>query len=307
MIKRLFILFSAALLSQQDLLAQELNAKVTVLSQQISSNVDKTIFTTLQTQLTNLLNNRKWTTDVYQPQEKISCSFLLNVTTVVTTGVYKATLTVQAARPVYNSIYQAALINYQDADVTFKYIAFQPVDFNENNVQGNDPLTANLSAVFAYYVYTILAYEYDSFSPKGGAPYFQKAQNVVTNAPDENDINGWKPFDGLRNRYWLATNMNNTEFNILHSVIYSYYRTGLDSLYDQQTTAQQNAITALSTLQDFNGANSNSMAVQFFVQGKSDEFIGVFQQASPAMKSKAVAILSQLDVANISKYQNALQ
>jgi hypothetical protein len=300
----LFLLFAFL---RQTVAAQELQAKVTVLSQQISSNVDKSIFTTLQTQLNNLLNSRKWTKDVYQPQERIPCSFLLNVQSVVTTGEYKATLTIQAARPVFNSGYQAAMVNFQDADVTFKYAAFQPIDFNENNVQGTDPLSANLSAIFAYYVYTILAFNYDSFSPKGGAPYFQKAQNIVTNAPDENDITGWKPFDGLRNRYWLANNMNDNTFNIMHTVIYSYYRNGLDSMYDQPLTAQHNILNALSTLGDFNSENSNSMAIQFFIQGKSDEFIGIFQQASPATKSRVLSLLSQLDVANISKYQNALQ
>ena len=58
---------------------QELQAKVTVLSQQIGNTVNKNVFTTLQTQLTNLLNNRKWTKDVFQPQEKIQCNFLLNL------------------------------------------------------------------------------------------------------------------------------------------------------------------------------------------------------------------------------------
>ena len=307
MIKRLFISSLCLFLLQLAANAQELQAKVTVLSQQISSTVDKTIFTTMQTQLTNLLNNRKWTTETYQPQEKIQCSFLLNVQSVVSNNEYKATLTVQAARPVYNSIYQAALVNYQDPDVTFTYTAYQPIDFNENNVQGGDPLVANLSAVFAYYVYTILAFEHDSFGSKGGAPYYQKAQNIVTNAPEEKDITGWKPFDALRNRYWLAENMSDAKFNVIHDVIYGYYRTALDSMYDQPTIAQQNMITALASLADFNQQNANTMALQFFMQGKSDELVGVFQQASPEIKSHALALLSQLDVGNISKYQNALQ
>ena len=49
--------------------AQELQARVTVLSNRVATSVDKRIFTTLQTQLTNLLNNRKWTSDFYKPQE----------------------------------------------------------------------------------------------------------------------------------------------------------------------------------------------------------------------------------------------
>ncbi len=306
MIKYFFILIFCIAILAEACAGQEIQAKVTVVAQQIGTNVDRTIFNTLQTQLTNLINNRKWTSETYQPQEKIQCNFLLNVTSVVADNEYKATLTVQAARPVYNSIYQSALINYQDPEVTFSYTAYQPIDFNENNVQGTDPLMANLSATIAYYVYMILGFEHDSFAPKGGDAYFQQAENIVTNAPDQKDISGWKSFDGLRNRYWLAENMTNAKYNVLHDVLYKYYRSGLDSMYDEQNTAQQNVLEALSTLVDFNHENANTMALQFFIQGKSDELIGVFQPASPMLKTRALQFLTQLDVSNITKYQSAL-
>src|SRR4051812_35392877 len=110
--------------------SQELQAKVTVIASRVPTTVDKKIFQTLQTQLTNFVNNRKWTPDAFQPAEKIDCSFLLNIESVVETNVYKASLTIQAARPVYNSSYSTALINFQDADVTFRYVEYQPVEFN---------------------------------------------------------------------------------------------------------------------------------------------------------------------------------
>ncbi len=104
--------------------AQELQSKVTVVASRIPTSVDKKVFQTLQTQLTNFINNRKWTSDAFQPAEKIECSFLLNIDKVVETNVYRASLTIQAARPVYNSSYATALINFQDADVTFRYVEY---------------------------------------------------------------------------------------------------------------------------------------------------------------------------------------
>src|SRR3954471_8590475 len=92
---------------------QELQSKVTVIASRVPNTVDKKIFQTLQTQLTNFINNRKWTQDVVQPQERIQCSFLLNIESEVETNVYKANLTIQAARPVFNSSYSTALINFQ--------------------------------------------------------------------------------------------------------------------------------------------------------------------------------------------------
>jgi hypothetical protein len=81
-------------------------------------------------------------------------------------NVFKGKLTVQAARPVFNSSYDSPILNFLDDNVTFKYIEFQPVEFNENRVQGNDPLVANLTAVIAYYVNIILGLDYDSYIKK---------------------------------------------------------------------------------------------------------------------------------------------
>lgn len=287
--------------------AQELQAKVTVLSQQIGSTVNKNVFTTLQTQLTNFLNSRKWTKDVFQSQEKLQCNFLLNLQSVTDDNIYKAALTVQVGRPVYNASYQSPLVNYQDVDLTFKYQEFQPIEFNESRVSGSEPLVGNLTAVFAYYVYIILGLDYDSFSAKGGEEYFKKAQNIVTNAPEDKSITGWKIFDGVRNRYWLANNLNNTKFNQLHDIFYGYYRTGLDMLYSDQATARINVLNVLNQWQDFNQENPNTMILQFFLQGRSDEIIGIFKKADPSTKSKAIEALSKIDISNAAKYRAELK
>ncbi len=286
--------------------AQEFQSKVTVVASRVPTSVDKKLFQTLQTQLTNFINNRKWTSDAFQPGEKIDCSFLLNIDKVVETNVYRASLTIQAARPVYNSSYATALINFQDADVTFRYVEYQPVEFNENRVQGSDALASNLTATIAYYVYTILGLDYDSFGAKGGDMFFQKAQNIVNNAPEGRDISGWKAFDGLRNRYWLMENLLNTRYNVVHDVMYTYYRQGLDKMYENEATARQQILGSLILLQGLNQENPNTMIVQFFMQGKSPELIKIFKKASPPDKARAVELLQKLDVTNASKYKQEI-
>lgn len=307
MSKRLVYMTILLLLLVHTAEAQELQAKVTVMSQRVYNTIDKKIFNTLQTQLTNLLNNRKWTNDTYQPREKIVCNFLVTITDMVEQNVFKATLTVQAARPVYNASYQAALINYQDPDFVFKYQEYQPVEFNDNRVQGSDPLVGNLTATLAFYVYAILGFDYDSFAPKAGAPYFQKAQNIVSNAPESRNISGWRAFDGLRNRYWLSENLINTKYNIIHDVIYTYYRNGLDQLFDKENDGRKNVLEALGRLQSMNQENPNTMILQFFMQSKAQEMIGIFKKAPPQDKSRAADLLSQLDIPNLSKYKQELK
>ncbi|MBS1748366.1 MAG: DUF4835 family protein [Bacteroidetes bacterium] len=287
--------------------SQELNAKVTVASGQIRSTVDKKVFQTLQTALVNFLNSRKWTQDAYQQQEKIVCNFLLNLTKEVEPNVYGAVLTIQAGRPIYNSSYMSPIVNFQDNDVTFKYIEFQQLDFNENSVSGTDPLTANLTAVFAYYVYMILGLDYDSFAPRGGDQYFKKAERIVTNAPDGRNISGWKAFDGQRNRYWLAENFTNNKYTLLHDVYYNYYRQGMDKMYENENEARPQIVNALNALNTINTDNPNLMGVQFFFLGKSDELAKIFKKSPPQEKSRASELLQRLDISNAERYKQELK
>ncbi|MCA6476392.1 MAG: DUF4835 family protein [Chitinophagaceae bacterium] len=299
----LLLLFFFPLLSR----SQELQAKVTVITSRITTTVDKRIFITLQTQLNNLMNTRKWSNDVFQSNEKIDCSFILNLETIVDPNVYKATLTVQAARPVYNSSYQCALLNYLDADVTFKYQEFQPVEFNENRIQGNDPQVANLTAIFAYYAYMIIGLDYDSFSPKGGEAFFRKAQQIVNNAPEGKGTTGWRVFDGLRNRYWLNENLINNRYNIVHDIIYSYYRAAMDKWYDNEAEARRNMLQCLTQLQAFNKENPNTMIQQIFMQGKMQELVGLFKKGTADERNRAITLLQELDVINAQFYKQQLK
>jgi len=287
--------------------AQELKARVNVSASRVANNVDKKTFTTLQTALNSFVNNRKWSTDNFGQQEKIDCSFMLNLESTDEPNVYKATLSIQSARPVFNSTYLSPIINFQDNDVTFKYAEFQQLEFNDNRVSGTDALSSNLTAVIAYYINIVLGMDYDSFSARGGDPYFQKAQNIVNNAPEGKNISGWKAFDGTRNRYWLAENLLNSKYTIIHDAIYGYYRLGMDKLYDEEANARIQILNVLSLLNNFSTDNSNTMILQFFFQGKTQELIKIFSKASPPDKTRALEFLQRLDVTSASKYKEALK
>ncbi|MEO5909008.1 MAG: DUF4835 family protein [Ginsengibacter sp.] len=287
--------------------AQELRARVSVISNRVGNNVDKKAFQTLQTALNDFVNNRKWSSDTYSANEKIDCSLLLNLESTGDPDVYKASLTIQSGRPVFNASYVSPVINYQDNDVVFKYVEFQQLEFNDTRVSGTDPLVSNLTAVFAYWIDMILGFDYDSFSPRGGNVYFQKAQNIINNAPEGRTISGWKAFDGTRNRYWLAENLLNSKYTIFHDAIYDYYRMGMDKLYDQEATARTQILNVLNLLNTFNIQNANTMILQFFFQAKTQELIQIFSKANPADKAKALDFLKRLDVSSATKYEDQLK
>ena len=307
MIKYIVGLFLLSVVIENRLSAQELNARVTVNSNRVGNTVPRSTFQTLQNALTNFLNTRKWTKNVFQPVEKIDCNFLLNLQPTNEANVYSASLTVQAARPVLNTTYLSPLVNFQDEDVLFKYIEFQQLEFNDNRVAGIDAQISNLTASFAYYAYMIIGFDFDSYALKSGEPYFQLAQNIVNNAPEARGISGWKPFDGIRNRYWIVENMLNSRYAIMHDIFYNYYRMSLDKLYQDENAGRAEMLNVLNLLSSFNADNPNTMINQFFFQGKTTELIKIFSKAQPQDKLRASELLQKMDLTNAGRYKTELQ
>lgn len=287
--------------------AQELAATVNVQTNKIENQIDAKIFTQFQKQLKDFINQRKWTSDVFALEEKIDCSFYITIESIVSPGVYEAKLSVVANRPVYNANYTTPLLNMQDANFTFKYQLAQPMEFNENRVQGADPLEANLTAVIAYYINIIIGLDYDSFAPKAGMPYFNKALNIVYNAPEGSGISGWKSYDGQRNRYIFVDNLTKSGFDKLHEVIYAYNREGLDQMSEKPDIARAAILNALMAMQEINEANVNSMVVPILMQGKFTEIVGIFENADKSMKKQLLNTLTNIDIANINRYKEKLE
>lgn len=301
------ILFIILLLMGAQVTAQELRGRVTVISNRVGSNVNQKVFQSLQSALNDFVNTRNWTDDSYKTNEKIDCSFLLNVESSGETDVYKASLTIQSARPVFSASYLSPMINYQDNGIVFKYTQFQQLEFSETRVGGTDALASNLTAVFAYWINIILGFDYDSFSPRGGDPYFQKAQNIVNNSPEGRGISGWKAFDGARNRYWLVENLLNSRYTLFHDALYQYYRKGMDQMYKSEIGARNQVMQALNKLNTLDAENANTMIIPFFFQARSKELMGVFSQAGPSEKTQALAVLQKLDVPNATQYAEQLK
>lgn len=286
--------------------AQELNAQVVVTAQKIRG-VDPSVFAKMQKAIEQFLNSTQWTDKHYGTKERIDCRFLLDLQQNMDNDVYTGFLTVQSIRPVYNSSYTTTLLNYKDNGLAFRYQPFQPLVFNYNRVTGTDPLVSNLTAVLAYYAYVIIGLDNDSFSMNGGHAAFQKAQHVVSNAPQGKYISGWKAFDGTRNRYWLAENLLNVRYKRFHQVMYQYHRQGLDEMYDHMNQGREAILECLNLLNAMNADNPNSMILQLFFVNKADELAGIFSKGPSQEKLQAVSLLQKLDPVNSEKYKGDLK
>lgn len=275
--------------------AQELNCTVNVLSPRIQSS-DKRIFTTLQTSIFDFMNNTKWTSDKFKTDEKIECSIQIEITERTSTDEFNGTIQVTSRRPVFNSSYNSPLLNYKDNDFVFRYVEYQTLEFNES---GNNP---NLISVLAYYAYIILGYDYDSYAPLGGTPYFTKAQTIVANCTNFPEP-GWKAFESQRNRYWLTENILNPAYRPVRAMSYDFHRKGLDTMVKNKDEATRVIMASLEKLRAVHADKPGSVIMKTLFDAKSDEMVNLFGGAAPDVKSNAVTILSEVDPSNSGKYQ----
>lgn len=280
--------------------AQELNCQVQVLSPQIQGTTEKRIFDNLQKAIFEFMNNTKWTNDIYSPEERISCNLVLTISEKLSTDEYKGSLQIQSTRAVYKSTYNSVLVNYSDADIQFKYVEFQPFDFSINQH------LSNLTSIFAYYAYVILASDYDSFSMKGGTPFWQKAQTIVNNAQNAPE-KGWKSMESTKNRYWIVDNMLQPTYSPIRECMYKYHRLGFDVMYSDPAGGRAICLEALSTLETVHNQRPLSFPMQMFFNAKNEEIIKMFSGGLPDEKSKAVNLLQKIDPGNGIKYQRITQ
>jgi hypothetical protein len=303
MLKKLFNSIIILLCSTYSF-GQEFNCKVKVMADKIQG-VDKELFASLQRNITEFMNTRKWTSDQFQTSERIDCNILINVTARADEDIYEATFSIQAVRPVFNSGYNSPIVNYVDKDFKFRYNQYTPIQFDDNRVSGSEPLTANLTAMLAYYSYLILGLDYDSFAPNGGTDLLKKAQNVVNNAPEQGKaIVGWKAVDGNKNRYWIMDQMLNPRFKDMRGIWYNIHRQGFDNMYAKPDESRRLILESLPKIVQVNKENPSSILLQFFFNAKCDEFASLVSQEEPTDRSKYISLLQQVDVSNIQKYNS---
>jgi len=274
--------------------AQELNCIVTVATPQIQSS-DKKIYETLQAAIYEFMNSRKWTNYTYSVEEKIECTILITISD-RTNDVFKGTIQVQSRRPVYKSSYKSVMLNLIDKDLQFSYVEYQALDFSENTY-------SSLTSLLAYYAYVIIGMDFDSYQLKGGTPYFEKAQTIVSNAQNAAEP-GWKSFESSKqqNRYWLVENLTNNIYAPIRESIYNYHRKGLDQLVDNVAVGK-NAITAtLEKLKTVHEEKPNSYLMQCFFTSKVDEIVNIYSVATTVEKTKVAAICKLIDPSNSTKY-----
>jgi hypothetical protein len=282
---------------------QELNCNVQIAAQKIQGS-NREVFESMQRDIYEFMNNTVWTNHVFSYAERIDCNVLITINEQLSADEFRGTIQIQLRRPVFNTTYNSTLLNFIDNNFQFRYVEFQPLEFDPNSYR------SSLVSVLAYYTYIILGFDYDSFSLEGGTEFFQVAEKIVSNAQNAAEP-GWKPYDGSRNRnrYWLAKNILDKEYEGVRRFIYEYYINGLDRMESRISEARNSIVESLRLVQDVYRRKPDPFmyVVQIVMESKADELVNIFSEAFAEEKSRVVQILVEIDPANKTKYEKILE
>ncbi len=274
---------------------QELNCNIVVNATQTGEE-NLQIFKTLEKQLTEFVNNTKWTNRTVAPQERIDCSMVVNISK-RNNEFFEATLQVQSTRPVYGSSYNTPVYNFNDKDFGFKYLEYQNLVYNPTQYE------SNLVSVLAFHIYIILGLDADTFAENGGAIYFDQAQTIVNYSQQEN-YSGWKLQDGLQSRFALIDNILSPTYKEYRSVLYHYHREGLDTMADNLLEGKQAISTSIQAFNAINNRRPNAFVVRVFFDAKANEIERIFTDGPSVSITTLKQTLSKIAPTYSSKWKN---
>lgn len=289
-VKHLSMLFVSLLLLMlvpANAAAQELKANVTLNTEKIQGT-NTEVFDVLKTSLDEFINNTKWTSFEYEEYERISCNFSFVVESYAEDGTFGCTLMVQSLRPVYGSSYSTPVFKYQDNDIKFKYMAYDRLEFREDNLDNN------LVAVIAFYAHLIIGMDMDTMGELGGSEFLNKAMNIATGAQSLGGT-GWQSGTSTRNRFTIIDDYMNSSMIAVRQMMYQFHRKGFDIMFREPDRGREEIAKSLELLQAGYQERPLSYFPKLFTEYKQEELVNIFSKGDEKEKKKVVEILSGIN------------
>lgn len=289
---------SGFLLPCNKVVAQELNARITINHSQIQGT-DNAVFDELQQTLTQFVNDRQWTALQFQKNERIPCSFNITVTKYdKSTNMFTCKAVIQATRTAFNSSYNTTIYSNQDNDFNFEYAQFDQLNFNEEAVDNQ------LTALMAYYAFLMIGINLDTFAPMGGEDVLQRCMNLANNCQNLN-FPGWKAFDNDRNRFAIINDYLDGAMKPFRQLQYDYYRNGLDEMATNADRGRTNISTAIEeNLKKCHEDRPMSMLPQIWTDYKRDELANIYKgKGTQKEKEQVYEILFGINASQNNAWQ----
>ena len=287
----LFFIF----LSSITISSQELNCQVTVNFDQVSGS-NRQVFTTLETAISEFVNQKKWTDKTVKSQERINCAINIIITK-RDNNLFEGSIQIQSTRPVFGTSYETPILNIRDNDFNFKYNEFDQFIYNPTRFD------SNLISTIVFYTYVILGVDADSFALNGGETYLKEAENVTLQA-QQSGLAAWSNQVGVQNRFQMIDNLLSPGLNQFRSVLYTYHRKGLDELTGDAKIAKQSLENTIITLDRlFNKVIGNPL-LRLFFDAKADEIVNLYSDGpNTRSKQRLLAVLQKISPNNSAKWR----
>ena len=265
----------------------ELYCEVDINTDKIS-NASKEVFTELKQAINDYMNNTKWTNATFGTNERIYCKMLLTLSKWdVNTGAMEGDLQIQSQRPVFNSSYTTAIINFKDNKVNFNYEIGKTLVYSELEMEDN------LTAILNFWAYMIIAMDFDSFELKGGDPYYERAAQIVRLAQSRGE-SGWKAFEDNTNRSAVLSAFTETQTAPIRQMLYDYHRMGLDQMVVTVDKGRATITHTLENLGKIYEVAPMSVCLTMFKDAKLDELINIYSKANMTEKESVYEMLYQV-------------
>lgn len=263
--------------------AQEFRCDVEVNADQVEGTI-KSTFETLQEAINSYMNETKFSDATFSPVEKIECRLFFTINEYADDRV-KADLQLQLSRPVYNSTYTTTLFNFRDSRVEFNYRDGDPIVYNEQQPE------SNLTAILDFYANLFLAIDFDSFSPKGGQRFYDRAASIVQQQQSSGEV-GWRTFEDTKNRAAVLNSYTESNTAAMRDLLYNYHRKGLDEMVTSPDKGRSVITDQLKIVKGIYDNAPMSVALSIFRDSKLDELVNVYSKA-PETERKDVYDLLQ--------------
>ncbi len=278
----LFLLVVPVLAGITGIKAQELNCTVEFNTDQVPGS-NKSVFETLQSAVNDYMNTTKFSNAQFSANERIECRMFFTIKD-YSDNVMTGDLQVQSTRPVYNSSYTTTLLNFKDTKLEFSYQEGEPLIFSENTME------SQLTAILNFYAYLILAVDFDSFSPRGGQPFYDRLAMIVQMAQSSGET-GWKAFEDNKNRSAVLSSFTDQSTQGIRDLLYEYHRTGLDEMSVSPDKGRAKIAGTLNYISKIYSAAPMSVALSMFKDAKLDELVNIYSKAPQNERQEAYDIL----------------
>jgi len=246
------------------LAAQELNCDVTIDVEKIPS-AQRDNLRGFEEQVERYVNEFRWTTEDFG-DEKVNCAINVNFQSASADNRYSAQVFIGSRRTIYKgndpSGGETIILRILDERWDFEYTPSRPIYHDEYQFDA-------IADFLDFYAYIIIGFDLDTYVELSGAPYFQKAVNLCSQASTSAFNAGWSAQTGSYTRAGFADEVSNVRYQAFRQALHKYHFDGIDLLATDPLTALSNMLTAIESIAELRTkVDPRSLIVRVFFDTK---------------------------------------